>query len=161
MSDIGGMNPSMHLAASQALQAGVHNVQQNIAGLKTTKDIQQEDDPAKDKLDIRMTQQKDDPTAADHLQAAANSGLMSELKGKNKNRDSNEVEDGVVGMWGGETKEDSAAAGAAKKETGTNAVEDLKMKSSVDTVALQKGSMFPQEQLEAARKIVDAQIDPI
>lgn len=160
MSDIGGMNPSIHLAATQALQNGVRNVQQNIAGLKTTKDMQHEDDPAKDKLDIRMTQ-KDDPTAADHLQAAANSGLMSELKGKNKNRDSHEVEEGIVGMWGGESEEDPALAGAAKKETGTDVIEDLKMKSSVDTVALQKGSMFPQEQLDAARKIVDAQIDPI
>jgi hypothetical protein len=150
----------MNLAASQALQAGVRNVQQNIAGLKTTKEFQQDEDPEKDKLDIRMTS-KDDPTGADHLQAAASSGLMSEIKGKEKNRDSREVEDGVVGMWGGEREEDSAPAAAAGKGAAPEGVEALNLRSQIDSIALQKGSMFPQEQLDAARKIVDAQIDQV
>jgi len=148
------MDPNVSSLQNYAIK----NVQQQMGTLKTSKELQADDKSSIKEDFVELTSANIDPSSAkeakEHLENAAQAGLMSELKEREKNKEKEKIEEGVLYQPTAEGKEKQASAPTNQEKV----VEKIDTSSKpVDTVHLYKD--IPSEKLETAKKIVEGQID--
>jgi hypothetical protein len=148
-------SPLNPISQDKLMSYAVKNVQQQMGGLKTSKEIKPEEEPheeVKDFIELSVTS-KQPFTEAEYLDAAQHAGVISEFAPKTKKKetkDKERVELGAKPEVKDEDKASKAGATKSKKEVG---------KVELDSRIARVKSDVPAEMYEAARKIVEGQID--
>lgn len=154
---IGSVNPyseKFKIAATQ-------NVQQQMGTLKTAKEIKEDfREQPEDTLELSDRFRKE-PSANENLEAASHAGVLSEMDGRVRKKEKKDKIDEAIVY--GEYQEPASAKGMDTEKPEIGVVEE----KAIDPAAILNRDIseinggIPKELFEAAKKFVDAQIDPV
>lgn len=159
--DIGGMNSGLNPLSDKFRQGATQNVQQQMGTLKTSRELEQ-DHHGKEPRDMVELGERE-VTPEQYLKNAAQSGALGEQvpvkKKESKTGTGGEVGTGLVNDADQQAVEESGCQGAQQQMTAIEGGVGIGPKDVFDLGRL-KGNV-PPEMFEAARKIVEGQIDPV